>query len=109
MSQNRLESKFQSSLIQKLKSIFPGAVVLKNDPTLQQGIPDLIVLYNERWAALEVKASWNSEQQPNQAYWIDTLDDMSYGAFIFPENEEEILDELQQALRPSREARLLKR
>jgi hypothetical protein len=94
-----LESKFQTEVIADLRDLFPGCVVLKNDPNYIQGFPDLLILWNRRWAALEVKASAVSRHQPNQDYYVDMLDDMSYGAFIFPENKETILDELVSALR----------
>ena len=93
-----LEKDFQSSLIKKIVDILPGAVVLKNDPNYLQGVPDLIVLYNDRWAALECKRSSTCKHQPNQDYYVDILGRMSYAAFICPENEREILDEIQLAL-----------
>lgn len=99
-----LESKFQSNLIKKIKERFTGAVVLKNDPNYLQGIPDLLVLYKDKWAMLEVKKAENSPHQPNQEYYVNKLDAMSYSTFISPENEEVVLDELQQTFRPSREA-----
>ena len=49
------ESAFQKGLINDLKKRFPGCMVLKNDPNYIQGIPDLLVLYEGRWAALECK------------------------------------------------------
>lgn len=93
------ESQFQSQLIKKLKKIFPGCVVLKNDPEYIQGFPDLTIFYNDRWAVLECKQSANSHHQPNQDFYISTLDAMSFGRFISPENEEEVLNDLQSAFR----------
>jgi hypothetical protein len=92
------EATYQSRLIKKLKRMFPGCVILKNDPQYLQGVPDLIILFNERWAMLEVKPSARSRVQPNQRYYVELFDDMSYGAFISPDNEEDILAELQHAL-----------
>lgn len=92
-----LESKFQSGLIKKLEERFPGSVIMKNDANYRQGFPDLLILFRHHWAALECKANIFAPYQPNQEYWVDTLDGMSYAAFICPENEEAILDELQQA------------
>lgn len=100
------ESPYQAKLIKKLKRMFPGCVVLKNDAGYIQGFPDLTILYEDRWAVLEVKASAGSIQQPNQDYYIDKLHGMSYSAFIYPENEEEVLSDLQQALRPFGSARI---
>lgn len=91
------ESAYQARLIKKLKRIFPGCVILKNDPQYQQGILDLTVLYQCLWAMLEVKASPDSPFQPNQEYFIQQLDDMSFAAAIHPENEEEVLFALQEA------------
>jgi hypothetical protein len=97
---SKLESKFQAELIKELKDMFPGCVVLKNDPNYIQGIPDLTIFYNYRWATLEVKKSKNAPHQPNQDYYVDMMDRMSFSAFIYPENKEEVLRELQQSLRP---------
>ena len=94
------ESDFQNKLIKKLKSRFPGCVVLKTDPVYMQGFPDLLILYKSKWAALECKVSATSSKRPNQAYYVEQLNGLSYASFIFPENEEEVLNELQQALCP---------
>ena len=103
------ESRFQRNLILDLEDMFPGCVVMKNDPNYIQGIPDLIILYEDKWAALECKRSAKEKHQPNQDYYITKMNSMSYAAFIYPENKEDILDELQQALQPRRKARLSKR
>lgn len=97
-----VESKFQRSLIAQIKVLFPGCMVIKNDPTYIQGIPDLLILYKDKWAALECKRSERESHRPNQDYYISKLDEMSYAAFVYPENKEVILNELQQALRPRR-------
>ena len=88
------ESKFQSNLIQKIKKIFPGSIVLKNDPTYIQGIPDLLVLYKDKWASLEVKRSAGASHRPNQDYYVNKMNKMSFSRFIFPENETEVLTDL---------------
>ena len=94
----RLERDFQAKLIKELKVMFKGCIIVKNDPNYIQGIPDLLILYNDRWAALEVKKSEHAHHQPNQEYYVDLMDQMSFAAFIYPENKEEILYELQQTL-----------
>jgi hypothetical protein len=93
-----LESKFQTQLIKEIKRMIPGCVVLKNDASYLQGVPDLLVLYRNRWAMLEVKASEDAHVGPNQLYYIDMFGSMSFSAFIYPENKKEILDDLQHAL-----------
>lgn len=93
-----LESKYQASLIKRIKTIFPNAIVIKNDPNYRQGFPDLLILHKNRWAALEVKRSLDAPQQPNQNYWVEQLNSMSFARFICPENEEAVIHDLQQAL-----------
>jgi len=104
-----LESKFQSELIKKLERHFPGCIVLKNDANYLQGFPDLTVLYKNKWAVLECKKSPNEPLQPNQEFYVDVLDEMSFSRFIYPENEEEVLYDLQQAFSARRPTRLSKR
>lgn len=89
-----LENKFQANLIKELKAMFPGCIVMKNDSSYIQGIPDLLVLYNNKWASLEVKKSASASKRPNQQYYVDKMNEMSFSAFIFPENKEEVLNEL---------------
>lgn len=100
------ENQYQAKLIKKLEELFPGVVILKNDSGLRQGVPDLVILWYDYWASLEVKASENAAEQPNQAHYIHHLDEMSFAAFIYPENEEEVLNALQQAFKPPRRARV---
>lgn len=92
-----LESKFQANLIKDLKDKFPGCIVMKNDSSYIQGIPDLLVLYKDKWASLEVKQSAKARKQPNQEYYVDKMNDMSFSRVIYPENREVVLSELQQA------------
>lgn len=101
-----LESKFQATLIKELKEMFPGCVVLKTDANYQQGFPDLLILFKDRWASLEVKKSITSRKQPNQDYYVELLDELSYAAFICPENKERILDDLSKTLGARRKARI---
>lgn len=96
------ENKFQSNIIKRLKRDFPDCIVLKNDPNYIQGIPDLLVLHRDKWAALEVKQHAKAGRRPNQQYYIDRMNQMSYAAFIYPSNEEEIFDELRSAFKPDR-------
>lgn len=104
-----LESAFQSKLIKELKDIFKGCFVLKTDPNYIQGFPDLLILHNNKWAALEVKKSENEAFRPNQKYYLEVLDMMSYASAIYPENKEEVLYELQQAFGARRSSRISKR
>ncbi len=98
-----LESKFQHELIGELEKMFPGALIYKNET--KQGFPDLTVLYENRWALLECKKSQNASHQPNQDYYVNMANNMSFSRFIYPENKQEVLDELQQAFRTGGQTR----
>lgn len=98
------ESKFQSDLIKEIKKIFPGCFVLKNDAKYIQGFPDLTILYRDRWAILECKRGKNESHQPNQDFYVMKLDEMGFARFIYPENKEEVLRELQRAFQVKGEA-----
>ena len=92
------ENEFQSRLIKDLKKRFPGCLVLKNDSGYLQGVPDLSVLYRDKWALLECKVSADAPRRPNQEYYIDWANNTGgFGRFIFPENKKEVLNELQSA------------
>lgn len=91
----RLESGFQDRLIDELKERFPGSMVFKMDQV--QGIPDLLVLYHDKWASLECKRNKSAKRQPNQEYYVGMMDEMSFSRFIYPENKAEVLDELQRS------------
>lgn len=89
-----IESKFQANFIKELQRTFPGCIVMKNDSGYIQGIPDLTVLYKDKWAVLEMKKSAREHHQPNQDYYVNKLDRMSFSRFVYPENKEEVLSEL---------------
>lgn len=101
----QLESRFQKNLIEELHEMFPGALIYKNE-TLQ-GLPDLTVLWNEHWALLECKRETDATRRPNQPYYVEKANQMSFGRFIYPENKQEVLNDLQQAFGLSRETRNL--
>lgn len=88
------ESEFQKGLINEIKKRYRGCLVMKNDPNYIQGIPDLIVLYKNRWAALECKKNDSSGKQPNQKYYVEKMGSMSFASFIFPENRDDVLNRL---------------
>lgn len=101
----QLESRFQKNLIEELHEMLPGALIYKNE-TLQ-GLPDLTVLWNEHWALLECKREEDASKRPNQPYYVEQANRMSFGRFIYPENKQEVLNDLQQAFGLSRETRNL--
>ena len=91
-----LESKFQSDLKKELKKIFPGCIVTKLDSGDIQGIPDLLILFKNKWATLECKKNASASKRPNQEYYVGLMNKMSFSRFICPENKEEVLHELKQ-------------
>lgn len=90
----KLESKFQKEFMDKIRKQYPGCIILKNDSSYIQGFPDWTILYKDKWAVLEAKRSKNAAKQPNQEYYVDTLNDMSFSRFVFPENSDEVLEEI---------------
>lgn len=96
----KIENDYQSGLIKRIKERFPGCLVLKNDEQYIQGIPDLTILYGERWAVLEVKRSANEPFRPNQEWYLEYLNQMGFATVIYPEIEAEVFDAVQGALEP---------
>lgn len=89
-----LENRFKTKLCRELRDLFPGCMILHLDPNEIQGIPDLLILYENKWAVLEGKKNAYASHRPNQEYYVDLMDRMSFAAFIYPENKDEVLDEL---------------
>lgn len=100
------EIKYQKELIKKIEDMFPGCIVMKNDPMYMQGIPDLLILFENKWAVLEIKISEKSNIQPNQKHYIGMFNEMSFASFITPESEEDVLSDLQHAFGVTRETRV---
>ena len=98
-SSSKLERDFQANLIRELKTMFPGCMVMKLDSGYIQGIPDLLVLFKNRWATLECKKHKGAKKQPNQEYYVGRMNEMSFSRFICPENKEEGLYEIQQTFK----------
>ena len=99
---NVLERNFQKNLIKDIKKRFKGSIVCKMDPNYIQGIPDLLILYKDRWATLECKKSQHASRQPNQEYYVNLMNKMSFSKFIYPDNKERILDEMEQSFKSRR-------
>jgi len=89
-----VERDFQAKLIKEIKDTFDGCIVMKNDSSYIQGIPDLLVLYENRWASLEVKKNAKASRRPNQEYYVERMDNMSFSRFVCPENKDEVMYEL---------------
>lgn len=101
---SRLESGFQDRLKKDIETMFPGSMVFKMEQ--RQGIPDLLILYGDRWASLECKKEEKVKRQPNQEYYVGKMNEMSFSRFVYPENREEVLSELQEAFGSSRTSRI---
>lgn len=96
----KLERDFQANLVKEIKTMFPGCIVMKNDASYIQGIPDLLILHKDKWASLECKKNANAKKQPNQEYYVGKMNEMSFSRIIYPENKEEVLHELQSTFEP---------
>ena len=90
----KLESRFQKDLMDEIRARYPGCVILKNDSGYIQGFPDWTILYGKNWAVLEAKREKNAKKQPNQEHYVDILDDMSFSRFVYPENKDQVLEDL---------------
>jgi hypothetical protein len=104
---SKRENEYQPKVIEKLNAMFPGCLVLKNDEQYLQGIPDLTVLYRDKWAVLEVKRDEKEMQnpRPNQAHYVERLNGMGFAAFICPSNEQDVFHALQRSFETDREPR----
>ena len=98
-SSDKLEKQFQKEVIRDLKNEFENSIVTKLDSGHTQGIPDLLILYGNKWATLECKKSKKAHRQPNQEYYVNKMNNMSFSRFIYPENKEEVFDELHKAFK----------
>lgn len=94
-----LENEYQSRLKKKIKERFPDCIILKNDPNIIQGIPDLLILKDNNWAALECKQHSKSKKRPNQDYYINKMNHMSFASYICPENEEDVLNAMERSFK----------
>ena len=95
----KLESKFQKELIDKIRAEYPGCVIIKNDSSYIQGFPDWTILYKDKWVVLEAKRSKNAKKQPNQEYYVNQLDGMSLSRFVYPENKEEVMNDIRKTFK----------
>ncbi len=101
-----LENRFKRELCKEIMERFPGAFIIHVDPLEYQGMTDLLILYKNKWAALEGKRSKNASHRPNQDYYVSMMNNMSFARFIYPENKEEVLNELQATFEPRRTTRI---
>ena len=91
---NKLERVFQKDLVKENKEKLKGCIIMKNDSSYIQGIPDWIILFKDKWALLEVKKSAKANKKQNKEYYVDKANTMSFARFIFPENKDEVLRDL---------------
>lgn len=95
------ERKFQTALVKEIEELFPGCIVTKMESYIQ-GFPDLVIFYKDKWALLECKKSADAHRQPNQEFYVNLANSMSFARFIYPENKEEVLNELQRTFKSKR-------
>jgi hypothetical protein len=100
-----VETKFRIDLVHELEDLFDGCIILLGNSSYIQGIPDILILWRDRWAALECKDRRTARKEPNQQYYVNKMNEMSFAAFVYPENKDDVLNDLQHAFRPSRTSR----
>lgn len=100
-----LESVFRDNFLKELKGLFPGCLILKGNSSYKQGVPDILMLWEHHWAMFELKRSPKAVRQPNQEWYVEKLNDMSFAAFVHPANKNEVLDDLQRSFKSQRLSR----
>lgn len=100
-----MENRFKTKLIKEIKNRLPGSMIFHLDPNEMQGAPDLLVLYKDKWAALEGKKEESASHRPNQDYYVNLMNQMSFARFIYPQNAKEVLNELERSFESSRKTR----
>ncbi|PEY46387.1 hypothetical protein CN359_31000, partial [Bacillus thuringiensis] len=69
---SKLEKDYQASLLRRLRKAYRSRILAtKTDPGSVQGVPDLIVICDSKYALLEVKRSATASKRPNQDYYIE--------------------------------------
>ncbi len=97
---------YKRKFMDRLEVEFPGCMLLLLDSSHIQGVPDLLMLWGDLWAAFEVKAHAKAKRQPNQPWYVDHMHQMSFAAFVYPENEEAVLHDLKEAFASARGSRI---
>lgn len=93
-----LEKDFQKDFIHKIKTLLPNSIAIKNDANYLQGFPDWTVIDGPRVYVFEAKAFKKANRQPNQEYYINAINAAGgFARFVYPENMQEVLDEIQRA------------
>lgn len=104
VTKTKLEREWQPKLKKEIRRRFPGCYIFKLDSGEFQGIPDLLILFQSQWAILEVKRGLNAKKQPNQDWYVDEFNKMSFSAFVNPQNQEAVLNDLERAFTSRGEA-----
>lgn len=89
-----LESKFKTRLRNRIEKEFPGAIVMHTNPVERRGAPDLVVLYKDKWVALEGKQESKSSHRPLQDYRVEEWNKLSFARFVEPSNEQDVIDDM---------------
>ena len=93
------EGSFKSRFIKRIENEFPGCIVTKLEADYKEGLPDVLILHKNKWATLEAKKNKSEVTKPRpnkkqQDYYVATMDKMSFSRYVYPENQEEVLNEL---------------
>ena len=95
-----LESEFRKAFLEEVQNridpLNKGFLFFLNASNAFRSFPDIVILGSHKWAALEFKKSKRASHQPNQEYYINKLNEIGYASFVYPENAEEILNDLEE-------------
>lgn len=92
------ENKYQADLVKEIRSWGDDFFVFPMDGSVYQGFQDILILYKDTYAVLEVKVAEDSEHQPNQDWYVQYFAQYVFSSFIWPEIEQEVLHDLQSTL-----------
>lgn len=92
------ENQYQLMLIKEIRSWDQDIFVFPMDGGDYQGFQDILILYKDMYALLEVKMAEDSHRQPNQDWYVEYFSQHVFSSFIWPEIEREVLNDLQHTL-----------
>lgn len=88
------ESDFQRDFIKGLKDLGFKCIRVKASGNVNKSYPDYAIFYRFFWGWLEFKKFKDAEVQPGQKEKVEWANENSFGAFVYPENSQAMIDRL---------------
>ena len=88
------EADFQSKFISWARKQGFKCFKQQMNATTRAGTPDCFLFLEGWWGWIEFKKSKNAKKRPGQQQNVDWANENSWGAFVYPENEDEIKEYL---------------